>query len=357
MPFDSSFGILFLKNAYNIIQNREEASHIVGEKMNFNVKKFLIIFMIIWLVALLLFIFLFQRTAEDAEPNSANQTMSQVNNPSPERVETGDFGNNVDIGKIIGTWVSNRNPKTLLVLTDEMTYQDDIWLGSGSFKINGPYILLSGDKAYGNKEKVLKYEEKDGESTLFFTIDKYSTTFKPATEADVLEVEAFLKSEEGSNELPHCDGLFEEAYKILSAQPWSSNTESAVFQDTKLTITEQEGGTTEFRYELDGEVTGAEGDPYVYTIPVKIIDVAGTVVATDPMKLYTGADGYFVSFSINGTAYEFSFNPDIDATEQSIETTQTTEAETQKVSEESSEKTNTSPQTGDASNTDTEGSN
>lgn len=287
--------------------------------MSFNVKKFIVIFALVWLVILMLFIFLFQRTEKEANPVSSQQTMGQVNNPSPEKVESGNFGENVDINKVVGTWVSNRNPKTLLVLSDDMTYQDDIWLGSGTFKINGPYILLSGEENYGNKPKVLKYQEDDGEKTLFFTIDKYSTTFKPATEDDVHEVESFSESDEGQNELPQCDGLFEPAYEILSTYTWTSDDGSVSFHDSAFTIKRSDGTSSEFQYEVDGNVEGAEGDPYVYTIPVTIKDSTGAVVGTEPMKLYTGADGFFVYITVNGTSYEYSCDPNAEPAEEQTE--------------------------------------
>lgn len=245
------------------------------------------------------------------DPDASQSTTGQVNNPSPDRVKENDFGENISLDKVTGVWVSNRNPKTLLTLNEDMSYHDEQWLGDGTFSINGPYLLLMEENSVSSKkDRVLKYQEEDGEITLFFTIDKYNTVFKPATEDDIAEVEALIQQEKEAEANASCGDSFETISEILFAQGWNTSAGVIRFSDGSISITAADGTEAQYSYSVTGEVVGAEGDPFVYTIPVEIKDASGTTVSTSPITLMTGSDGFFVHLEINHTTYDGSVSSD-----------------------------------------------
>lgn len=262
-------------------------------------KKIIITACIIWavLLAAALAIFIPQRG------QSTDIPMQDGQNPSIADLEDMPEGKSISLDAIIGQWQSDRMDKSMLTLLEDGTYQDPDWLGFGTYRIKGNYIILQN----GTADAVLKYRVMDNEEQLYFTIADYQTVYHRAADEEIQEK---LETAEKQQEENDCQTgeILNESYPLLSDSAWESDGVIISFQKNSFIIQEN-GNTAAYQYNVPSAEHN-EGDPGGYTLYWEVTK-DGIPQQTEPLMLLFGIDGAkerSIYFELNGKRFEITKN-------------------------------------------------
>lgn len=270
------------------------------ERKSKKIKRVLLWSICFWVLAIVIFgsVCIYQAYQVQEIEKSMNE-QGEIRNPSVDRVESEDMGKDIPVKKLTGTWVSDRNPATLLTLNEDLTYVDEVWLGYGQYKINGSYLLLNDQTGKKYEKRVLKYKEEGKKEELLFNIENYITTFHRGTKEEIEEIQEYINKITTTSKKRRGDNK-EVVFQFLTSRTWKTNNGKEItFNEDSVTIKENETIKT-YQFTVDSDVDLLEGSISHFTIPWKINNVSSA-----NMEVYYKNDmNPYVNFSLEGTEYK-----------------------------------------------------
>lgn len=266
-------------------------------------KKIVIAVAVCWVAALVVLLAVFSLDrAETAPLQEEALGTGIVENPSAEQIETEDYEGSLTVNIAAGAWISDRSDTNMLYLETDGTFSDsDDIVGSGSYIINGDYLLLNSDNG---RQYVLKYRNEQDEESLYFTIDQYDTVYSRATEEDIQEKEAKMEAE--TEVMENDTQLFKKkAYLTMTATDWENGTQTISFTDNTVTITEN-GVSETYDYTVSDVILN-QGDPGGYLVAWAVTKDGAVQEASAYLGVLFASSGEtIIDFDLNGVSYRIS---------------------------------------------------
>lgn len=281
-------------------------------------KKIIIIASVVWVVGLILSVLFFTDILNPSVTVEEEQKEEQIfmeRNPTVEQFNQGLGMHDMDISNILGQWTSDRNTKSILTLKEDFTYVDELWLGEGTYKIQGDYILLTEDisdienptENIIPRQRVLRYVNNEDGEFLYFSMEEHETWFTRATEEDIAVVQENIeKRNQADAEFAYSmtqEAAIESAKNQLIGFLWYTETATVEFTPDKMIISDSET-KIEYEYKLDLSTIDMKGNNPVDIHVDWELTKNGVPVETNDLLISAGAMEVYVEFTMDGITYK-----------------------------------------------------